>query len=252
MAFFTNVQVGNFQGVPILGTLGGTVTRSGNNVTLSNLGLLLRAVSNVSGTKNFVFTLNGTSNTCPINAPTPMTVLGNFTLTTVSFTVASSEWQRQINWSTSDGASGRFTVTFPVAPDTPTVTSAGTSFKSISITYGTTSFGAPNSGTVILYGGTSDNPTTLIDSYSQTGDKTFVLSNVLPSTTYYFRARAGNSQLNSDYSTTITVTTQKTPKFLGSVNGKAVRIKKLYCSVDGKTKNMKFYGSASGVTKRIF
>ena len=251
MAFFSNTLVGYFNGTPMLGTLNGTVTRAGNNVTLNNLYLGLRATANVTGTKTFVFTLNGVANSLSIAAPTPATVLGTFGLTTVSFTVPSDVWRSQAIWSTSDGRSGQFAITYPVAPDTPTVT-ASTGFKSISVTYGTTSFGAPSSGTVSLYGGTSNNPTTVIDTYTQTGDKTFVMSGVLPSTTYYFRTRAFNGQKYSDYSSTVTATTQKDPKFLGSANGKAVRIKKLYCSVDGKTKNMKFYGSASGVTKRIF
>ena len=251
MAFFSHTLVGNFNGAPMLGTLNGAVTRAGNYVTLNNLNLDLRTTANVTGTKSFMFTLNGVTNSLSIEVLTPSTALGIFSLTTVGFTVPSSEWQSQAMWSTSDGKSGQFKVTYPVAPTTPTVT-ASTGFKSISVTYGTTSFGAPSGGTVSLYGGTSNKPTTEIDTYTQTGDKTFVMSGVLPSTTYYFRTRAFNGQKYSDYSSTVTVTTQKDPKFLGSANGKAVRIKKLYCSVDGKTKNMKFYGSASGVTKRIF
>lgn len=253
MAFFSNTIVGWFptQTTQMRGRLDGAVTRSGNVVTLNNLVLTLSSQSSVSGSKNFTFTLNGTANVCNINVPTPRMALGTFNLTTVGFTATDTEWQRTINWSTSDGASGSFTVAFPVAPTKPTVTSAGKGFRTISVTYGTTSFGVPDNGSVKLYGGTTANPTTQIDSYDQTGDKTFTLTDVLPSTTYHFRATASNGQKSAS-SSDITITSQADPKFLGSARGKAVRIKKMYCSVDGKTKNMKFYGSVSGVTKRIF
>ena len=254
MAFFSNTRVGYFptQSNPILGTLNGAVTRAGNTVTLNNLTLILRTPVAASGSKSFTFTLNGTANVCPINVQSPNVNLGSFPLSTVTFSVGDTDYQRTISWSTSDGYGGSFLVQFPVAPTTPTVTSGGTGFRSILVTYGTTSFGAPNYGEVYLYGGTSDNPTTRIDSYNQIGTKTFTLTNVLPNTTYYFRAKATNLLKDSSYSSTISIKSQKDPKFLGGVDGRAKIIKKMYCSVDGKTKAMKFYGSAGGVTKRIF
>ena len=254
MAFFSNAIVGYFptQSTPMYGTLAGAVTRAGNTVTLNNLVLHLSALTNVFGTKNFTFTLDNIANNLYINVPSPSRSLGTYNLTTVGFTVQDTDWQRTISWSSSDGRSGNFVVTFAVAPTTPTVTSAGTGFRSISVEYGTTSFGAPDTGIVRLYGGTTANPTTLIDSYDQTGTKTFTLTDVLPNTTYYFHAIADNHIKQSSYSSDITITSQKDPKFLGSARGKAALIKKMYCSVDGKTKAMKFYGSASGVTKSIF
>lgn len=251
MAFFTNTLVGNFNGTQMRGTLDGVVTRNNNSVSLFNLTLSLSTLVNVSGTKNFTFTLNGVANTIYLNITTPKKDLGTYSLSNVNFTVQSGEWQKQIPWYTSDNQGGSFVVTFPVAPTKPTVVSAGTGFRTISVTYGTTSFGAPSTGVVRLYGGTDPNSGPLLDTYANTGTKTFTLADVLSNTTYYFRAVADNSQklTNSDR---LDVTSQKDPKFLGSARGKAVRIKKMYCSKDGKTANMKFYGSVSGVTKRIF
>lgn len=130
------------------------------------------------------------------------------------------------------GLSGSITLPNPyVAPTTPTISATATSPTSITITYGTTSFGIPSTGTVTLYGGTTASPTTSIDTTNTTGNKTFTFSGLSPETTYYFRARANNGQLNSNYSTEISVTTPLDKGLYGSVNGEAKRITKLYGSV---------------------
>ncbi|MBR3254226.1 hypothetical protein IKF88_00630 [Candidatus Saccharibacteria bacterium] len=140
-----------------------------------------------------------------------------------------------------------------VAPATPTISSSALTSNSVAITYGTTSFGNPSTGTVTLYGGTTANPTTVLDTYNATGDHTFTHTNLLPSTTYYYRAKANNGQLDSSYSTEITITTDNVFRLYGSVNDEAKRIKKLYGSVNGETKEIKkLYGSVGGVTKRIY
>ena len=128
--------------------------------------------------------------------------------------------------------SGSITLPDPyVAPTTPTISSGTVTTTSAEITYGTTSFGTPSTGTVTLYGGTSANPTTAIDTYSSTGDHTFTYTGLTPDTTYYFRAKANNGQLDSDYSTEISVTTMPGKGFYGSVNGVAKKAIKLYGSV---------------------
>lgn len=137
-------------------------------------------------------------------------------------------------------------------PATPTISVVSSTARSITIIYGTTSFGNPSTGTVTLYGGTSPNPTSAVTSYNATGNITAILSNLKPGTTYYYRARATNGQLSSDYSITVSAST----KFIGmygSVNGQAKKIQKMYGSVNGQTKEIqKLYGSVNGLTKRIF
>lgn len=253
MAFFSNTRVGNFPTTqnPMFGTLNGAVTRVGNTVSLNNLSLQLTSQTPVMGNKNFAFTLNGTTTVCPIQLTTANRNLGIFSLSSTSFAINDGDWQKVISWSTSDGFSGTFNVEFPTFPDKPTISSACVGFGTISVKYGTTSFGAPSSGVVELFGGPENPPSHIIDSNTSTGDKTFTLTNVLSDTTYYFMARAYNLK-RERLSDKISIKSQKTPIFYGSANGRAVRIKKLYCSVDGKTKNMKFYGSVNGKTKRIY
>lgn len=128
--------------------------------------------------------------------------------------------------------SGSITLPNPyVAPTTPTISATATSPTSITITYGTTSFGVPSTGTVTLYGGTAASPTTSIDTTNTTGDKTFTFTGLSPETTYYFRARANNGQLSSNYSTEVSATTPLDKGLYGSVNGEAKRITRLYGSV---------------------
>ena len=130
---------------------------------------------------------------------------------------------------------------------------------SITLKYGTTNFGVPNSGTVTLYGGTDSEPTTALDTYNATGDKEYTFTGLTPDTKYYFRAKAANSELESDYSATIDETTLKDVAMYGSVNNWAKEIIKIYGSLKdedtGKnvTKEIiKIYGSVEGKTKRIF
>ena len=130
------------------------------------------------------------------------------------------------------GLSGSITLPNPyVAPTTPTISATATSPTSITITYGTTSFGVPSTGTVTLYGGTTASPTTSIDTTNTTGNKTFTFSGLSPETTYYFRARANNGQLNSNYSTEISVTTPLDKGLYGSVNDEAKKVTKIYGAV---------------------
>lgn len=92
-------------------------------------------------------------------------------------------------------------------PTKPTNSASVQGNSQIDITYGTTSFGNPSSGTVYLYGGTSSAPTTQIDSKTTTGNSTYSHTGLTPNAIYYYRARANNGQLNSDYSTEISAIT---------------------------------------------
>lgn len=88
----------------------------------------------------------------------------------------------------------------PKKPEKPTSTIASTTTNSITVSYGTSSFNNPSTGTVYLYGGTATAPTTQLTSKTTTGTSNYTHSNLTNNTKYYYRARANNGQW-SDYST---------------------------------------------------
>lgn len=134
-------------------------------------------------------------------------------------------------------------------PATPDISAVVDSNNQISITYGTTSFGYPPTGTVRLFGDAGQAPITEIDSKTTTGYTTFIHTGLVPGTQYYYRVSASNGPLTS-YSTTISATTDKYGMY-GSVSSNSKRITKMYGSVDGSSKRIKLYGSKDGATKRI-
>lgn len=90
-----------------------------------------------------------------------------------------------------------------VAPDTPTVSVATNpnNYGALDVTWGTASYGTPNTGTSYVYRGTSASPTYLM--YSKTAVGTILWTNTgcTPNTRYYYRARAKNdADLWSSYS----------------------------------------------------
>lgn len=97
--------------------------------------------------------------------------------------------------------------TFATKPATPTVSTGTVTATSIPVTYGTTSFGTPSSGTVYLYGGTGSAPTSQINNKKTTGNSTFTHTGLANNTRYYYRAGAYNGSLWSDYSTTVNAVT---------------------------------------------
>lgn len=217
------------------GTLTGDVTRNGDTVTLSNMSLAITSRYSSYGTSSDSLTVNGTSTSFTVNFGSGSTSAGSYAINSTSFSVAASDTSHTVSWSYSGNGeqtgSGTFVVTFPAgytAPDTPTISGSNTSATSNTITYGTTSFGNPSTGTVTLYGGTTANPTTVLDTYSATGDHTFTHTGLAPATTYYYRAKANNGQLDSSYSTEISVMTDNAYKLYGSNNGEAKKIIKLY------------------------
>lgn len=95
------------------------------------------------------------------------------------------------------------------APSTPTVSAATNSDTSLDVTWGTSSFGNPNSGTAYLYGGTAASPTTEMYNKSTTGTSLWTGTGLTPNTKYYYRARAKNTaDLWSSYSADATATTK--------------------------------------------
>lgn len=155
--------------------------------------------------------------------------------------------------------SGSATVTsIVVAPNTPSISGSNTDSYKNKITWGTSSFGNPSSGTVYLYGGTSNNPTTQIASKNSTGNSTFTHSGLRPNTTYYYRARAKNSSNAwSNYSSVITVKTK--PAALvpypndPEQSNTAKYVKKIEVPLNGLARNAtKLYRSVGGVAQRIY
>ena len=96
-----------------------------------------------------------------------------------------------------------------VAPNTPTVSVATNSYKALNITWGTSSFGSPNTGTVYLYYGTSASPTTQATNKTTTGNSLLTMDILNANTKYYYRSRAKNTaDLWSSYSSDVTGVTK--------------------------------------------
>ena len=251
-------------------TMTADVSRSNNTVTMSNINITLsvRAISVYGESQNYYIT-NGQYDTTVVaqtgtfgmdwsqsSLPHYMYLtIPNFSFTVNPTQTSKTFWLRA---SANEESAKSFTLTFQgwTAPATPTVSGVADSSTQITITYGTTSFGNPSTGVVSLYGGDSANPTTVIDTYNQLNDTTFVFTNLQPNTTYYFRAKANNGQLSSDYSTEISITTPASSprvKLYGSVNDQSKLVRKFYGPVNGQTKRvMKIYGSVNGKTKLIY
>lgn len=141
--------------------------------------------------------------------------VGDVYSTTFSRTVAGGG-DRTVTWSAGSGLRSDFagswssTVWFPEPyspPNTPSISASATSSTSVAVTYGTSSFGNPSSGTVYLYGGTSNDPTTQIASKTSTGNSTYNHTGLTANTRYYYRARAYNGNQWSSYSGVASVNT---------------------------------------------
>lgn len=164
------------------------------------------------------------------------TVAGTGTRT-VTYTAGSGQRSDfQGTWSVDVGGfPGAYT-----APNTPTLSTSVASDTQINITYGTTSFGNPSSGTVYLYGGTAASPTAQIASKTTTGNSTYNYTGLTNNTKYYFRSRAKNSQLWSNYSSDKTAVTL--PAALGAMTASATgdtTIKVDYTTAAGGTEYTK-------------
>lgn len=137
------------------------------------------------------------------------------------------------------------------SPATPSISGSVIDAFSNRITFGTSSFGNPSSGTVYLYRGTTNAPTTQIASKTSTGSSAITDSGLLPNTTYYYRARAYNGQIWSGYSSVISVKTK--PGNYVSVNGKSRPVNKYYAPLGLKSRQvLKIYDSVNGKSRRIF
>ena len=121
-----------------------------------------------------------------------------------------------VGWKTVDNlgygylsGSGNVQITLPqayTAPNTPTISASASGVNSVSVTYGTSSFGNPSSGTVYLYG-TASGSTSSITSKTSTGSSTYSHTGRTGNTRYYYRSRASNGQLWSSYSSEVSAVT---------------------------------------------
>ena len=230
------------------GTITGTVTRvNETSVTLTGLSLGLSSPTAYQGTKTMHFILGGVTNV--LNVTGGSTYLGTFQLQDVDITVQDIQ-NRAFVVIRCDGYSTTFTVNFPSYPAKPVVKLVSKTPNSITVQYGTDSFGdGATGGTVTLKSGDST-----LDTYSEAAShKTFTYSGLDPETTYTFSVSATNSYNNTSDGTDLEVTTPKAVAMYGSVNNFAKNIDKIYGSLNGQTKEIaKIYGSLDGVTKRIF
>lgn len=107
-----------------------------------------------------------------------------------------------------NSATVNFTVTYPAggsAPATPTVSASATSASVINVSWGTSDLGNPT-GTVTLYYGTTNNPTTYLHSKTTTGINIFGHDQRTANTRYYYKATAANTIGSADSSVVSAVT----------------------------------------------
>ena len=133
---------------------------------------------------------------------------GSFTVSGLS---AYTTYSMQTRTSTDAGQTSGSTVSFTtngVAPTTPTTSVTNASASSNTVTYGTTSFGSPASGTVYLYGGTAASPTTQLTTKTTTGNSNYTHSSLSSNTKYYYRSRVKNAYAWSSYSSDASVITR--------------------------------------------
>lgn len=241
------------------GTLNGTVSRSGNTVTLSGMTLKITSRYTSTGSGTIWFEVNGTRTSIYVNAGSGTTNLGTHNLNNTSFGVTTTQTSKDVSWLSSDSKSGSFTVTFPsgaTVPNTPTNSLVGYGAGSITVSYGTDSFGTAGAGTVRLYMATTSNfsDEIEIDSKTTTGQSSYTKTGLTHRNSYYFRSRATSTVGNSSYSTTLgPIVPNPAVKIYGSVAGKTKMVLIPYGSVAGKTKKItKIYASVNGKTKLIF
>ena len=241
----------------------GNWSKSGNTVTLSSMTLQIVMISGTGwGTATDSVTVTGGS------AQTVSWTMGGASSNVVSLNNASNnvsgtQTSLTIQCAIAGEVTGSTSISFDptyTKPSTPTITNVSISSSTeIDVTVDLSSFGTPSTGTLTLYGDTNSTPTTSVGTSTSTGDTTFHVTGLTPDTVYYFRARANNGQLDSDYSTTTsgrTLPASVSPTLYGPVSDgvggyETEKVEKLYGPVsDGQggyvTKKIdKLYGAVS-------
>ena len=154
--FFSWTQVGTWSGWRMDGQLTGNVSRSGNTVTLSGMTLSLRVPDGHAwGDDNWGFTVNGTYTGFHVYAQGDGYSLGSYSLNNTSFSVSTSQTSASVGWTSGDGVSGSFTVTFSSGGTAPSdgFTSGITTYwddAASEIRVHSTSVGVANTGSSAL------------------------------------------------------------------------------------------------------
>ena len=203
--------------------LAGNISRSGNTVTLSGMVLALTSTVTSTGSSDFSFTVNGTSTSFRIYASG--TDLGSYSLNNTSFTATSSQTSATISWSSSDGYSGTFNITFPAggtAPSTPTVNVVEAYPDGAKLHVSISSYGTPTSedNRYIegdIFGTSSFGPPYKVKGVLRETSADIVVDNscvglpadftILANKQYYFGGYASNTVLTSQTVTGTFVTT---------------------------------------------
>lgn len=139
------------QSYPVSGTIYGDTSRSGNTVTLSNMRIDLSWPPYASGSWDVQFYLNSTAvYNATTGANTPSINLSN-----ISINVSTADTSASIGWSSSDGYSGSFTVTFPAGSTGPTAADVvwiSDTWNSVTMKGRVTNWGSTTSGATRHFG----------------------------------------------------------------------------------------------------
>ena len=195
--------------VPTLYTKPTKPTISVVNVSTTSNKITYGTTSFGTGTgSNHVYLYGGTSST-PTNQIASKTSTGNSDYTNSSLTPGTTYYYRAL--ASNGGLNSDYSSTVSIktyqVPATPTVTKGTVTDSAITVSYGTTTFNNPSSGTVYLYGGTTASPTTQKASKTSTGNSNYTWSSLVANTRYYFRAKATNTGGSSNYSSDLQIIT---------------------------------------------
>ena len=221
--FFDGNQTYTWTGYPVYGKLTGDVSRSGNTVTLSNMSLSLTVPAGGAwGSDNLSFTVNGT--TTGFTATGSGSSLGSHAINSTSKTVGGGDTSTSIGWSTSDGYSGSFTVSFPsgapsglalsnIVPGTDSFTatvsvtawnggSTATRYRELSVCTGQS---ASQRKYNVTFGDSLSSAITVDNTATRTEGTAFTIT---PNTRYYLTMWASNGTAgtgNSNFTQAVTV-----------------------------------------------
>lgn len=253
-----SAQDGGFK-AELLGWYSG---QSGNTATV-HVSLRITFIdsnySSYTGTnKSYSLNFNGTSsaqyaNTMYINSPVTMTERTQ-SLSGGSSISASGSWYSYNYGNFSVGLNGTWSLpAFVIAPTKPSLTIVNNNAHQNTITYGTSSFGNPSSGTVKLYVADNAQMTskTLLETKTTTGLFTYTHTSLTADTTYYYQVIADNSQATS--SSTGNVTTRKAV-YVPDENEETILVQNLLVPFNGLSKNiLKLYrGDSNNEAERIY
>ena len=254
--YVNGAEWGTFGGRTRYAYLTGVETRNGNTVTLSSLRLYFTMSGTAWGTGSEDVSIR--SGGCEGTALSTTTVYWDMgggsttsntvSLNDVSFSATTTQQSQTLYLTAPGGDCASFTAYFPadtVAPDKPTVSIVEATDTSITVSFGTESFGSPSTGTVYLYRGIAPAASAQVTSKTTTGQSTYTVTGLTTGTTYYFRARANNGYLISPYSDSVSAVAkaQTNLGFYGSVNSQTAKVYKLLGPVNSVGKCVrKLYG----------